>query len=101
MIVPGRAGSFSICGARTPTSVSEGARVVLPPHPTKGKLAQGLCLPGSPSVVVVERLDRHASSENEAWSTLSRGDGLDLPGASWEGHPARIGPEQRVLPFRP
>jgi len=78
-----------------------GARVVLPPHPTKGKLAQGLCLPGSPSVVVVERLDRHASAENEAWSTLSRGDGLDLPGASWEGRPARIGPEQRVLPFRP
>jgi ribosomal protein RSM22 (predicted rRNA methylase) len=70
------------------------ARVAAAPKPSRGKHTLALCVPDAPTLREVDRLDRHASASNAAWTELARGDGLDVDG----GIPARIGPEHVVAP---
>lgn len=71
-------------------------RVAAPPHPTRGKRALPLCVPGREQLVTVERLDRHESEQNAAWGELQRGDGLSVEGVDLEGPLPRVGTEAVV-----
>lgn len=71
--------------------VPGGARIVMPPHDTKGKRELVLCREGT--LVSATLLDRDVSPENEAFATSSRGDVLDveplIPRLPRDGHAQR------------